>query len=265
MNINELLLEADNGLLRIRKPWFLHVMNVMNVIVSCWAHQLSTGSGWEYLFLMVRNMGGYYLGMTLTPAAWPAWNHIWTIGQWPLLPTFTNWQTLSLEAISTHHLLPSHQTQWMDELFVHNYHIRPVHLLAELPKRESYLKCPNCPSSKSRQFLLWKSSQEWPIDQVWRQKNNKFPQSGLAIELRFHHIWIIYTDTFNKFLVLMTSHPPSDVANVIPVHRLPKECRARAATAVQHGRKKPLGHGQLSSETFTSAWPWWQWCLPPKT
>lgn len=46
---------------------------------------------------------------------------------------------------------------------------------------------------------------------------------------------------------------PSDVANVIPVHRLTKECRACAATAVQHGRKKPLGHGQLSSETFTSA------------
>ena len=115
---NGLLLEADNGLLRIRKPWFLHVMNVMNVILSCWAHPLSTGSGWEYLFLMVRNMGGYYLGMTLTPAAWPAWNHIWTIGQWPQLPTLTNWQTITRK--QSRLIICFHQTklnEWMSSLY----------------------------------------------------------------------------------------------------------------------------------------------------
>lgn len=60
------------------------------------------------------------------------------------------------------------------------------------------LTCPNCLETF---FCWWKSSQEWPINQVRKQTNkqtNKFPQGGLAIELRSATIYI-YNSLYESY------------------------------------------------------------------
>ena len=153
----------------------MHVMSWMSsyVILSCWVHPLWTGSGWEYLFLMVRNIAGYCLGMTLTPAAFLAWNHVWRT-QATTSKSYIDWLAIcdhscqlsqhtrqkslwSTDPLCLHQAkvndwkLYESQPDWMNgwvkpsvRNLLDNYDIRPV-LQAEVPKRESYLNLSKLP------------------------------------------------------------------------------------------------------------------------